>query len=104
MVSKGSGRIVLYPRYFDASLSREQGRRVPAALAVRSPDSQWIEAAARKAGLSPELEETARDPSVPYERSGRVTVPKSGSKEAVLKVVAQGMRASQDQRNAERRR
>jgi len=96
MVSKGADRFALWPRYFDRSLSRSQGRRVPEGLAVRGPDAAWIEAASRKLGLDPLREEKARDPSVPYEAAGRVLVVKKGSKEATLRLVAQRLRETQD--------
>lgn len=104
MVSKGQDRVVLWPRYFDRDLSRKDGRRVPEALAVRAPDAAWVEAACRKVGLQVELEEGVRDPYVPYEKTGRVLVRKTEPKEAILQKVAQRMRESQEQREAERRR
>jgi signal recognition particle subunit SRP19 len=103
MVSKGSDRFVLWPAYFDRERSRADGRRVPDAVAVRKPDAEWVENAARKLGLEPQLEEKAVHPSIPYEKMGRVLVAKKGSKEQVLRQVAQRMRASQDARDAERR-
>jgi signal recognition particle subunit SRP19 len=96
MVSKGADRFALWPRYFDRSLSRSQGRRVPESLAVKGPDSAWVEAAARKLGLEPERQERARDPSAPTEASGRVLVARKGSKEATVRLVAQRMRETQD--------
>ena len=102
MVSKGSDRFVLWPAYFDRSRTREQGRRVPDAAAVRQPDASWVENAARKLGLDPVLEEKAIHPSLPYEKSGRVLVAKKGSKEQVLKLVGERMRKSQDERDASR--
>lgn len=100
MVSKGSDRFVLYPRYFDSRLSRAEGRRVPDALAVKDPDAQWVEAAARKVGLEPQVEEKKAHSSVPFEKEGRVLVAKKGSKEAVIRMVAEKMRASQDARES----
>ena len=102
MVSKGLGKFVLWPAYFDRSRSRADGRRVPDAMAVREPDAPWVENAARKLGLEPEVEEKAVHPSIPYEKMGRVLVAKKGSKEQILRQVAQRMRASQDARDAER--
>ena len=96
MVSKGSDRFALWPRYFDRSLSRSQGRRVPEKAAVKGPDSAWIEAVARKLGLDPQREEKARHPGLPGEVSGRVLVTKKGSKEATIQLVAQRMREGQD--------
>jgi signal recognition particle subunit SRP19 len=102
MVSRGLGKFVLWPAYFDRLRSRADGRRVPDSLAVRQPDAPWIENAARKLGLDPQLEEGAVHPSIPYEKVGRVLVAKKGSKEQVLRQVAERMRASQDQRDAGR--
>jgi signal recognition particle subunit SRP19 len=96
MVSKGADRFALWPRYFDRSLSRRQGRRVPETLAVKGPDSAWIEVVARKLGLDPTREEKARHPSLPNEVAGRVLVVKKGSKEATIQQVAQRMRESQE--------
>jgi signal recognition particle subunit SRP19 len=99
MVSKGADKFVLYPRYFDAKLSRADGRRVPESLAVKGPDAGWVENAARKLGLEPVLEEKAAHPSTPLDRSGRVLVNKDGSKQATLVKVAERMRSSQDARS-----
>lgn len=95
---KGDERFVLWPRYFDARRSRSEGRRVPTALAVKDPDARWIETAAARAKLSPELDEAARDPATPWEKAGCVRVARDGSKEAVLEKIAREMRASQDAR------
>ena len=102
MVSKGLDKFVLWPAYFDRERSRAAGRRVPEGVAVRQPDAPWIENAARKLGLEPQLEEKAVHPSVPYDKVGRVLVSKKGSKEQVLKLVAQKMRESQDARETSR--
>ncbi len=88
MPSRDAGLVVLWPHYFDAKRSRKAGRRVPSDMAVEKPDAKWVESAARKAGLNPELLEDARHPSAPHKVVGCVTVPKAGSKEALLKQVA----------------
>lgn len=100
MVSKGLDRFALWPRYFDRSLSRSQGRRVPEKLAVKGPDSAWVEAAAKKLGLDPQREEKARHPGMPNVATGRVLVAKKGSKEQVLLQVAARMRETQDANQA----
>lgn len=104
MVSKGLDRFVLWPHYFDESVSRRDGRRVPDAVAVKAPDAPWVENAAKKLGLEPELEEKAVHPSIPYEKSGRVLVARKGSKEKVIRQVAERMHESQAAREAEKRR
>lgn len=98
MVSKGLAKFALWPSYFDRERSRAAGRRVPESLAVSKPDAPWIENAARKLGLEPQLEEKAVHPSIPYDKVGRVLVDKKGSKEQVVKLVAKRMRESQDAR------
>lgn len=91
MVSKGDETVVLWPRYFDQRLSRAGGRRVPAELAVKKPDVDWVASAAKKAGFSPTVEEEARHPAVPYKAMGRVLVKAKGDKEAAIKRVAAKM-------------
>ena len=100
MVSKGLDQFVLWPHYFDAYRTRKQGRRVAESLAVKAPDAKWIETAAKRAQFTTELDETARHPSVPHEKSGRVLVSKKGTKEQVVDAVAKEMRASQDRRES----
>ena len=84
-------------------LEDAQTHRVPESMAVKGPDAPWIENAARKLGLEPTVEEKAVHPSIPYEKVGRVLVAKKGSKEQVLRQVAERMRASQEARESERR-
>ena len=91
MVKSGDKAVVLWPRYFNAKLSRAQGRRVPRSVAVKDPDAKWIEAAAKKAGFRATLEEDATDPRLPFKPVGRVLVEKDGSKEAVIQAVAKQM-------------
>jgi signal recognition particle subunit SRP19 len=95
MVSRGSDRVVLWPCYFDAQLSRAQGRRVPADAAVRGPDARFIEVAAKRLQLDPVVEEAARHPSIPYERSGRVLVAKRQAKQQAILEVGRKMHEMQ---------
>jgi signal recognition particle subunit SRP19 len=91
MVRKGSEQVVLWPRYFDARLSRAEGRRVAKEYAVKDPTAEWIASAAKKAGFAPEVEEKARHPALPYKVVGRVLVKKRDSKEATVRQVAKRM-------------
>lgn len=93
MVKRGDERFVLWPRYFNAKLSRAQGRRVRSDQAVKDPDAAWIASAAKKAGFEPDVEEDATDPRVPYRKVGRVLVPKKGSKEQAIQAVAKQMQS-----------
>jgi signal recognition particle subunit SRP19 len=77
-------RFVLWPVYFDRSLSRQQGRRVARDVAVKNPSVEDIVAAAKKLDLSPEVEKTAAHPSRWWEQEGRVMVEQAGSKTEIL--------------------
>ncbi len=84
---------MLWPRYFDAKLSRAQGRRVPKDLAVKEPDAKWVHSAATKAGLDATLEEKPRDPFRAWKKPGRVVIQGKGGKEATLRKVAAQMQS-----------
>lgn len=88
MVGRDEGKLVLWPHYFDRNLTRAQGRRVPAELAVEDPKAGHIANAARSLGLKAELEEDARPPAFWHKSKGRVLVPKKGKKEEVLRQIA----------------
>jgi signal recognition particle subunit SRP19 len=75
VVGRDEGKLVLWPHYFDRNLTRAQGRRVPANLAVEDP----------KAG---HIANEARPPAYWHKSKGRVLVPKKGKKEEVLKQIA----------------
>ncbi len=82
---------VLYPSYFDSRLSRSKGRRVPRSLAVRKPTLQDVERALRYLSLRYEVEDKHR-PSRWYRFEGRVRVEYEGSKEELLRKVAEVIR------------
>lgn len=64
---------VIWPAYLDAELSRSEGRRVPADLAVSSPTVDEIAQAVQQVGYDAVIE---RDKTYPreYEPRGRVLV------------------------------
>ncbi|MDK2384335.1 MAG: signal recognition particle subunit SRP19/SEC65 family protein [Candidatus Korarchaeota archaeon] len=87
------GPKVIYPSYFDSRLSRSEGRRVPRSLAVRKPTLQDLVSALKHLSLEYEVEEKHR-PSRWYRFEGRVKVVYQGSKEELLKKVAETIRRS----------
>jgi len=88
MVGRRDGKYVIWPLYFDASLSRREGRRVPKKLAVEKPSIDDILRASRELGLNPIPEKDARHPSRYWEKMGRVLVDKKGSKTILIKKIA----------------
>ncbi|WP_062661928.1 signal recognition particle subunit SRP19/SEC65 family protein [Aeropyrum camini] len=56
----GSGkRIILWPAYFDSTLPRRLGRRVPRDMGVPSPRPEDVAEAARRAGFEAVVEESS---------------------------------------------
>lgn len=88
MVSKRDGMIVIWPRYFDADRTRQQGRRVPVKDAVHAPRAGHIAEAARTLGLDATLEKDAAHPSEWWVKEGRVLVKKKWSKEETIRKIA----------------
>jgi signal recognition particle subunit SRP19 len=65
---------VLWPAYFDAALSRREGRRVPADLAVDAPEVDEVAAAVRQVGYEAVIERDQSYPREPWRTRGRVLV------------------------------
>ena len=83
---------ILYPCYFDASLMRREGRRVPRSMAVKSPTLPDIEKALKKARVQYRLEDH-HHPAVWVKCEGRAVVVWEESKEALLKKIARNLEA-----------
>jgi len=80
-------RIVIYPAYFDANLSRREGRRIPKHLAISNPRLEDIVEICRKLGLNPEVEADKVYPRNIFSK-GRIIVDKRGSKIKTLFLIA----------------
>ncbi len=91
-MAKEKRPIVLYPVYFDAERSREDGRRVMRKLAVNAPTAEEIAEAAGALGLKPKVEAEASHPSAPWKRDGRVLVTAGYFKTSVVRKVAEKMK------------
>jgi signal recognition particle subunit SRP19 len=88
MVSKDEDKYILYPLYFDSSISRLKGRKVPKKHAVEKPTSENIAKAAKSLGLNPILEKDKMHSSTPWKHEGRVIVDKKGPKTKLLIQIA----------------
>jgi signal recognition particle subunit SRP19 len=84
MVSRDENKYVIYPLYFDRSVSRLNGRKVALKHAVEKPSSENIAKAAKSLGLAPLLEKDAAHPSTPWKKEGRILVEKKGQKTKLL--------------------
>lgn len=91
-MAKERRAIVLYPAYFDADRSRDDGRRVARKLAVNGPTVDEIAKAAGAHGLKPQVEAERAHPSTPWKREGRVLVKAEYFKTSVVRRVAEKMK------------
>jgi signal recognition particle subunit SRP19 len=83
---------ILYPCYFDASLMRREGRRVPRSMAVKGPTLPDLEKALKKVKVQYRLE-GHHHPAVWVKGEGRAVVVWEESKETLLKKVARNLEA-----------
>jgi signal recognition particle subunit SRP19 len=88
MVSRGEDKYVIWPIYFDNSISRLQGRKVSKKYAVGKPSAESIIKAAKSLGLNPTLEKDRAYPSRHWKKEGRVLVDKKESKRKLLVKIA----------------
>ena len=87
-------KLVVWPIYFDAARSRDEGRMVCIQDAVAEPTLDMLITAAIKSGFKPEIEREKRHPKVWHEEgaAGRITIARSGPKSAALKRIASSMK------------
>jgi len=71
-------RIILWIDYFNSSLSRGDGRRVPLSRSVKDPKLDELVDASKRLGFSPDVQE-ARHPLRMMVKSGYVSVEKKGN-------------------------
>ena len=91
MVSRGEDKYVVYPIYFDKSVSRLNGRKVAKKYAVEKPTSEDISKAAKSLSLNPILEKEVAHPSRYWKKEGRILVDKKNSKSKLLVQIANRM-------------
>jgi len=81
-------KAIIWPAYFDQTKTRKEGRRVPKNLAVQSPNILEIQEAAQKLGLEFEVVADKGYPKTPWLKTGMIMVEKKGSKEQVIRKIA----------------
>jgi len=84
MVSRGDSKFVIYPIYFDKTVSKFSGRKVSLKNAVEKPNIEEIVKAAKSLGLNPVLEKETSHPFQPWRKEGRILVDKKYSKSKIL--------------------
>ena len=81
-------KAMIWPAYFDQTKTRKEGRRVPKSAAVQFPKILEIQEAAQKLGLNFEVVADKGYPKMPWAKTGMLLVEKKGSKEQVIRKIA----------------
>ena len=92
LVTRKDNRIVLWPEYFDISVSKSRGRRVPTKLAVKTPTVEEIAKAAKKLKLNPKIESNKSYPGRWWRKTGRVTVQPRARKTKIIRLIAKNIK------------
>ncbi len=84
---KDYDRQILWVDYFNSSLSRADGRRVPTNQAVKNPTLQELAKAAERLNLQAELVEAAF-PKRMNVKTGYLSIPKSDKKSQTIREIS----------------
>jgi len=84
--------VILWPEYFDSTLSRKYGRKVPKELAVPRPTQRELLEAATSLGLRAEPLEGSY-PRTWWVKEGPILVEKKGTKRSIMIEVAKALRS-----------
>lgn len=88
MVSRDENKYVIYPLYFDKTVSRLNGRKVATKYAIEKPLLENIAKAAQSLKLNPIIEKDKFHSSTPWKKEGRILVEKKGPKAKLLIQIA----------------
>jgi signal recognition particle subunit SRP19 len=81
-------KFIIWPAYFDQTKTRKNGRRVTKSLAVQHPKIAEVTMAVEKLGLKHEVAAEAGYTKTPWLKTGKILVEKKGSKEQVIRKIA----------------
>ncbi len=88
LLREGPRKVVIWPFFFDSTLSWSEGRRVPRALAVKKPTLDEVAEAARRAGYEVIVDREAKHPAHWFDSVGRVLVVTEEKKTVVIRKIA----------------
>ncbi|MDD3407655.1 MAG: signal recognition particle subunit SRP19/SEC65 family protein [Methanomicrobium sp.] len=82
---------VIYPCYFDESLTRKDGRRIKKTEAVKNPSIRGILTAVKKLGVEASQEQKSH-PSHWLSKEGRILVKWDRPKEILIRQIAENLK------------
>ena len=81
--------VVIWLDYFNKTLPRNKGRKLPKEKCIFDPSLKELIEAAKAAGLEPkETEEQVRFPKRPYVRSGYIVLEKNATKINIMNKIS----------------
>jgi signal recognition particle subunit SRP19 len=81
-------KAIIWPAYFDATKTRNEGRRIPKNLAIPLPRIAEIKDAADRLRLDCELVADVAYPATPWLKTGMLLVKKKEPKEQTIRKIA----------------
>lgn len=82
--------MVIWLDYFNKTLTKKMGRKVPREKSIFDPSLKELIDASKAAGFEPtETSDKVRYPRRPYVRSGYIILPKEKSKMRILEKIAE---------------
>ena len=84
MSNRSDDRCIIYPVYFDKSVSKKFGRRLNKKFCIEKPTVTQLSKAAKAAGIHHTLESEKAHPTQPWKKDGRILVAKKGPKQEIL--------------------
>ncbi|MCS7120249.1 MAG: signal recognition particle subunit SRP19/SEC65 family protein [Nitrososphaerota archaeon] len=83
--------VIIWPSYFDANLTRSEGRRIPRGLSINSPTLSMLEKAVRNLDYKYTLVADAAHPRLPWKRTGFILVNGARRKSQILREIAKNL-------------
>ena len=83
------GKIRIWPRYFDLTNSRGEGRRIPKKQSVRSPKLEEIAKASEQLNLDPIIVNDGYHTKNPWRKSGYILINENMVKTKALAEIAE---------------
>ena len=97
--------VVIWLDYFNKTLPRNKGRKLPKEKCVFDPSLKELIDASNSAGLQPtETEEQVRYPKRPYVRSGYIVLPKTEKKTTMLEKISQKLVSKRAKQSKQKRK
>lgn len=94
---------ILWTAYFDSTLTRSEGRRIPKELCIPEPTLEELIEAVGAVGLKTLAAKTARFPKTWWRITGYVAVERSGVKGDLMKEISRSLRRNRSARGEGRR-